>query len=92
MRSRDLTPDTKVRLPLSASVAVAGALALSGGTFAVAQYRLTAGEERIAAMEASRATDRELLVRIDERTAEMKRLIEARKSADNAPDEQRGKK
>jgi hypothetical protein len=49
---------------------------MSGGSVAIAQYRINDVADRVATIEAARAADRELLVRIDERTAEMKRILE----------------
>lgn len=77
MSAAAFTPASKVKLPLSAFVAIAFAVATSGGSLALAQYRINDVAERVAAIEQARAADRELLVRIDERTAEMKRILEA---------------
>jgi hypothetical protein len=71
-----VSPDTKLRLPLSAMGGIIFAIGLSGGALAVAQFRIDALDERVADIERTKATDRELLVRIDERTTEIKRQLE----------------
>lgn len=79
MSAAALTPNTKLKLPLPAMASIVAACVMSGGSLAVAQYRINDVAERVATIEAARAADRELLVRIDERTAEMKRILEARR-------------
>lgn len=76
MPAASLNQNTKVKLPLPAVASIVAAIAMSGGSVAVAQYRINDVADRVATIEAARAADRELLVRIDERTAEMKRILE----------------
>lgn len=77
--ARELTSDTPVKIPLRALGAVLCVIGVSGGSLALAEYRINDVSGRLAQVEAARSADRELLVRIDERTAEMKRLLETKK-------------
>ncbi len=79
--SPDVTPETKLRLPLAAVGGIVAAIALAGGALAVAQYRIDGIDTRLAEIERAKATDRELLVRIDERTTEIKRQLEESRRA-----------
>lgn len=73
----------RVRLPLTAWVGMAVLFAGAAGSAAVAQFQLANHAQEIERLKVSRELDaqataqvRELLVRIDERTAEMKRQLE----------------
>lgn len=46
------------------------------GTFVLLPYRMAAAEKAISEVQAERKTDRELLVRVDERTARMEKAID----------------
>jgi hypothetical protein len=73
------TPPSKVKLPVSALLTLASAVAMSASSLAIAKMKLDDMGDRVSAIEAARAADRELLVRIDERTAEIKRIIDSRR-------------
>jgi hypothetical protein len=75
MSAASINQNTKVKLPLPAVGAIALSLIASGGSIAVAKYRIDDAVTRLEVVEAARAADRELLVRIDERTAETKRIL-----------------
>lgn len=88
-----MTDVSKLKFPAPLVLTLAGCLATSVGSVAVAQYRISEHAERLAEVESARANDRELLVRIDERTAEMKRILERsnaelRRIAFNADEDQ----
>ncbi len=67
-----LTENTRVKLPIGLWLALIVTIAGAFSSFAVAQFQLAAHERRIERLE----NDRELLLRIDERTAEIKRQLE----------------
>lgn len=73
----------RVRMPISAWLAIAGTLVAAVGSWSLAQAQLRDHERQLQALESksvSAAADamqfRVLLERIDERTAEMKRQME----------------
>ncbi|WP_043588091.1 hypothetical protein [Geminisphaera colitermitum] len=72
----DITDKTPVKLPvgvwLALLVTVGGALS----SFAVAQYQIAEHSRRISALEEQGQNSRELLLRIDERTTEIKRQLD----------------
>lgn len=70
-------PPEKIKLPATMLLGLLACVATSAGTLALAQKRIADMEAKIQAIEQARAEDRELLVRIDERTAEMKRILVA---------------
>ena len=72
----DLSPETRLRVPVGPLVAVLIALFIGGGVYAVTQYRINGLETRVSEGEARRATDHELLVRIDERLAAIQRRLD----------------
>jgi hypothetical protein len=69
-------PPDKIKLPATMLVGLLACVATSAGTLALAQKRISDMETKLEAVEQARAEDRELLVRIDERTAEMKRILQ----------------
>ena len=71
----DLSPETRLRVPLGPLAAVLLALFSGGGLFAAAQHRINGLETRVAQSEERVATDHELLVRIDERLAAIQRQL-----------------
>jgi pyrimidine deaminase RibD-like protein len=71
-----MTDVSKLKFPAPLVGAIVVSLATSVGGYSVALYRISEHAERLASVEIERKNDRELLVRIDERTAEMKRIME----------------
>lgn len=67
---------TPVKLPVGIWLFVIFMAFGAGGGFAVAQYQIAAHERRIERIEDERKSDRELLTRIDERTAAMKQQLD----------------
>lgn len=67
-----LSEHTRIKLPIAAWVIMLMTIGGAFGAFAVAQYQIASHEHRIEKLEG----DRELLHRIDERTAEIKRQID----------------
>ena len=60
------------RIPLYIAVAAIISLSAIAGTFSIAQYQIADHGDRLKKLE----SDRELLLRIDERTAEIKRQLD----------------
>lgn len=57
-------------------ITVALAISSAIGAFYVLPYRMSAAEAAISKMQDERKTDRELLLRIDERTARMDKTLD----------------
>lgn len=67
---------TKTKLPLLNVFVIISCICVPVGEFAVSRFQIPEITNRLSAIEAARAADRELLVRIDERYSEMKRILE----------------
>lgn len=67
-----LSEQTRVKLPITAWLLLIATAFGAGGGFAVAQYQIGEHTRRLEKLE----SDRELLLRIDERTVEIKRQID----------------
>lgn len=57
-------------------IAVVSGLGAFYGTFVLLPYRMAAAEKAITEVQVERKTDRELLVRVDERTARMEKALD----------------
>lgn len=71
--SRSVSGESPVRVRFAFLWALAGAAALAGSAWGVSQYQISDLKQRVGKAEDTRKIDRELLVRIDERTEQMKK-------------------
>ena len=65
-----------IRLPLTGWVLIISAAITVAAAFGVAQFQIVNHENRITTLEVREGEVRELLIRIDERTAEIKRRLD----------------
>ena len=71
-----ITEKTSIKLPIGVWVALTAAIVGATANFVISQNQIAAHEQRLERLEGERKLDRELLLRIDERTGEIKRQIE----------------
>jgi HAMP domain-containing protein len=68
--------ETRVKMPLRLLLALLGIVAVSAIAWATTRSDVAATIERVNVLETDARQQREILIRIDERTAEIKRQID----------------
>ncbi|AHF89514.1 hypothetical protein OPIT5_03755 [Opitutaceae bacterium TAV5] len=76
MNTSSITEKTPVKLPAGVWLALVVTVGGAFSSFAVAQYQISEHGRRINTLEEQVQNSRELLLRIDERTAEIKRQLD----------------